>query len=681
MKNEFILAFNEVLEDKQLPRDVVLEALQAAMVSAYRRSVNASNAQHIDAVIDPETGKVKIFAEKEVVETVEDSRTEVLLENAVKVDPEAKIGSMVIVETTPRNFGRVAAQTARQVIQQRIREAERDAQQEHFSEQVGEILSGVVQAANSQGATLGLEKKAEGIMPRSHQIPGERFRVHDRVRALLLEVKDTPRGPQILLSRAHRNFLRRLLENEVPEIYHGMVEIRSIAREPGQRSKVAVFALQPGVDPVGACVGIRGVRIQAIVRELNDEKIDVIEWNSDPAAYIAKALSPARVAGVYLNEPVSGTKTATVVVPEDQLSLAIGRDGQNARLAAKLTSWRIDIKSLPEAATDALYKLQNDPEYATIAEEEAEACPQIEAILAKKAEGRPVTPEEYSVLTQFVDRVERGLLRQREEAEMAELEQQRIEAANVPSEAFEIPLEQFEVSDHVYAIISQAGFDTLGDLLLRLRLDPDAVWSLNGMGPKAMTQLQEALEAAGYPIEEEPEVVEAGEPEAELAEIEQPEAEVEAVLEEQVPALEELEEGEVVEAVAEAPGAEAEEAEIVEAVAPEEEAEEQAVPDAELAEVAETEEPEGEEVAKVEEETLEAIFAMDAEVFDFDELGEEIYEDEEDEDDEDSDPKRGKKRKKKRKKYVEVEYDPDQDVMVVRKKRKRTDDVEWDEEW
>ena len=280
--------------------------------------------------------------------SVEDERTEVALKDALKVDEEAAIGSMVVVETTPKNFGRVAAQTARQVIQQRIREAERDAQFNYFSKQLGEIISGVVQAVNAQGVTLGLEMKAEGTMPRTQMIPGERFRVHDRVRALLLEVKSTPRGPQIILSRAHRNFLRRLLENEVPEIYHGMVEIRSIAREPGQRSKVAVAALQAGVDPVGACVGIRGVRIQAIVRDLNDEKIDVIEWSADPAVYIAKALSPARVSGVYLNEQAKGAKTATVVVPEDQLSLAIGRDGQNARLAAKLTAWRSILRACPK---------------------------------------------------------------------------------------------------------------------------------------------------------------------------------------------------------------------------------------------------------------------------------------------------------------------------------------------
>src|SRR5512135_274770 len=282
MKNEFTLAFNEVLEEKQLPKDVILKALESAMVSAYRRAVNASTAQHVEAKIDPETGKVQIFAEKEVVDAVQDNRTEVTLIEAKRYSAEAELGSMVVVESTPHDFGRVAAQTARQVIQQRIRDAERAAQKAFFEKQLGEIVSGLTQAINSQGLSVGLEMRAEGTMARKDMIPGERFRLHDRVRALIAEVKDSPRGPQIVLSRTHRDFLRRLLENEVPEIYHGVVEIRSIAREPGERAKVAVAATQQGIDPVGACVGIRGVRIQAIVRELHDEKIDVIEWNPDP---------------------------------------------------------------------------------------------------------------------------------------------------------------------------------------------------------------------------------------------------------------------------------------------------------------------------------------------------------------------------------------------------------------
>ncbi len=668
MKNEFTLAFNEVLEEKQLPKEIIMEALQAAMVSAYRRAVNASNAQHVDARIDPDTGLVSIYAEKEVVEAVEDDRTEVALDIAREVDPEAQLGGIVVVETTPSNFGRVAAQTARQVIQQRIREAERDSQFSHYSNQVGEIVNGIVQAVNQQVITLGLEKKAEGIMPRNHMIPGERFRVHDRVRALLLEVKTSARGPQIILSRAHRNFLRRLLENEVPEIYHGMVEIRSIAREPGQRSKVAVAALQPGVDPVGACVGIRGVRIQAIVKELNDEKIDVIEWNTDPSIYIAKSLSPARVAGVYLNEAMRSSKTATVVVPEDQLSLAIGRDGQNARLAAKLTSWRIDIKSLPEAVTDSLYKLQNDPEYATMIEHETEIMVQVETILAKKAEGRPVTPEEYHLLTQFVDRVERGIIRQRQTEKSAEEERERIARADVPAEAFEIPLQDFNVSDRVYAVISEAGFLTVGDLLLQMRLEPDSILGLNGMGPKAMSELEEALNSKFPPTPEAAEIVEveAGEAVQEMPAAE-PVTETEALVEEAGIPVE-------LEAAAEAQPSSAEaqpEAEPVMAQPAEIEAGSEA-PAVEGAEGAEAPALAGEGLPGVDEEgvSLEEIFTLRPEVLDFGTVTEEEEEDE-----------AGKKKGKgKKKKFVEVEYDPDKDVMLAKKKRKRSTG-EWEEGW
>jgi len=672
MKNEFALAFNEVLEEKQLPKDVVLEALEAAMVSAYRRAVNASNAQHVEAKVDTETGKVLIYAEKEVVDTVQDPRTEVSLVDARKVDGEAQLGAMVVVETTPRNFGRVAAQTARQVIQQRIREAERDVQFEHYSKQQGEILSGIVQAVSPAAVTLGLDMKAEGLMPRNQQIPGERFRVHDRVRALLLEVKLSPRGPQIILSRAHRNFLRRLLENEVPEIYQGMVEVRSIAREPGQRSKVAVSALQAGVDPVGACVGIRGVRIQAIVRELNDEKIDVIEWNSDPAAYIAKALSPARVSGVYLNEHAKGTKTATVVVPEDQLSLAIGRDGQNARLAAKLTSWRIDIKSLPEAATDALHRLQTDAAYAELAEKETEIVPQVEAILAKKVEGRPVTPEEYQVLGQFVERVERFMIRQRQ-AEKKE-EEQRIEAArvNIPDAAFDILLENFEVSDRVYAVISEAGFPTVGDLMIQMDTDPDAILKLRGMGPKGMKELEEAiatlqdaLQAKEAEQAAETEVV-GEEMAAEAAPVsEAPEAEV-SVVEAEAPE-EAAAQVEAVEAIEAAPEAATEEAAVAEMEAPAAEAGEAEVVEEPEAEAAE--EPAAETAEEEKETTLEELFEMRADDIDIDEL----------EFDEDEDVER-KSKKRKKKRYTQVEYDPDKDVMVVKKKRKRGGS-EWEDDW
>jgi len=498
-KNDFALAFNEVLEDKQLAREVVVAAIESAMVSAYRRAVGASAAQHVEAKLDPETGLVTVYAEKEVVEdSVMDERTEVLLDEARKVNPEVQPGDMAIVETTPADFGRVAAQTARQVIQQRIREAERSNQMEYFQRQEGEIVSGIVQAINAQGFTIGLEMKAEGLMPNNQKIPGERLKIHERVRAVVMEVKDGNRGPQIILSRAHRNFLRRLMENEVPEIYHGIVEIRAISREPGARAKVAVSATQPGIDAVGACVGIKGVRIQAIVKELHDEKIDIIQWDPDPSVYITKAISPARVTGVYLSEDKEN-RTATVVVGEDQLSLAIGRDGQNARLAAKLTGWRIDIKSLIEAAGDALKKLKENAELSGMLPAAVEQIAQIEEILAKKAEDRAITPEEYTLLGQFMDRVERRTIQIKEES--AREEDERIAAlrAEIPIGAFQMPIDQAGIKEHIYNILTEANYETVGQLMFDMKTDPNKVLGLAGIGAKAIQNIEESLAALTFP--------------------------------------------------------------------------------------------------------------------------------------------------------------------------------------
>src|SRR5687767_1071220 len=520
-KNEFALAFNEVLEEKQLSKEVILGAIESAMVSAYRRAVNASTAQHVEAKIDPDTGKVLVFAEKEVVEDIMEPKTEVLLDEARKVNPEAQLGDTVVVETTPADFGRVAAQTARQVIQQRIREAERSNQMQYFERQTGEIVSGIVQATNAQATTVGLDMKAEGVLPGNQRIPGERFKVHERVRAVVLEVKDGSRGPQIVLSRAHRNFLRRLLENEVPEIYHGVVEIRAIAREPGARAKVAVMATQAGVDPVGACVGIKGVRIQAIVKELHDEKIDIIQWDQDPVVYISKAISPARVSGVYLSE-VEGNRTATVVVNEDQLSLAIGRDGQNARLAAKLTGWRIDIKSLPEAAADAIQKLRGDVELSALLPSAVESIPAVEEVLAKKAENRAITPEEFSMLSQFVDRVERRTIQIKEDAARAVEEKTASARAEVPTAAFGMPLEEIGLKEHVFNILVEAGFDTVGALMMAMKMDANRVLGLPGVGPKAMQNIEETLAALTFP--EPPPAEPTVEPVAEAVAEVQPEA-------------------------------------------------------------------------------------------------------------------------------------------------------------
>jgi N utilization substance protein A len=629
MKNEFALAFNEVLEDKQLPREVIVEALQTAMVQAYRRAMSASAAQGVEAQIDTETGKVTILAEKEVVEDIQDDRTEVLLDEARKVDPECQLGDMVMVESTPEGFGRVAALAARQSMQTHIRDAERAAQTEYFTRQQGEIVSGLVQTSNSQVTTLQLDMKAEGVLPANQKIPGERYHLHERVRAVVLEVKESGRGPQVILSRAHRNYLRRLLENEVPEIYHGIVEIRAIAREPGQRAKVAVSATQTGVDPVGACVGVRGQRIQAIVRELHEEKIDIIEWNADPVIYISKAISPARVNGVYLKE---GDRTATVVVQEDQLSLAIGRDGQNARLAAKLTGWRIDIKSIVEAASDTLAKLQTEPSFAVMAEAEAENVPQIEEILAKKAEGRPVMPEEYSRLTQFVERVERRTL----ERQLAEqkAEQERIEAlrADIPAPAFETPLSALGLGDHIYSIVSPE-YATVGDLMVTMKGDPDKVLALTGIGPKSMQTIEKALAEVTF---EEPAVeVEAeaeGQPEA-VEEVEAPEA---AVAEGAVPDAAQVAEAQPEAAEAETPA---------EAVA---EAEAAAEPEAE---------PSLEQLFTLSPESLRPAPADEGE-------------------EEGAKDKKGKKGKKT---DVTLVYDEERGEVVGRKKHKRGGD-EWAEE-
>lgn len=619
-KSEVLLAFNQLLEERGLPPEMVLEAIKAALASAYRKTVGAPSAQPVQVDLDLEAGRIRVFAEKEVVEQVEDPRTEVSLEEARRIKPDAEVGDMVLVEVTPDDFGRVAAQTARQVIQQRLREAERQMQYEYYKKLEGEIVVGTVQSITASEVIVGLEKKAEGHLLRREQIPGERYRLHAHVRALVLDVKMTNRGPYIVLSRAHKDFLRRLLEEEVPEIHRGEVEIRAIAREAGQRSKVAVSAIAPNIDPVGACVGIRGSRIQALLKELNGEKIDIIQWDPDPARFIAKALSPARVLGVYLSEPEDGPRTATVVVPEDQLSLAIGREGQNARLAAKLTAWRIDIKSLTEAAADTLYKLQTNPEYARVAAAEAETMAEVEAILAKKAEGRPVTPEEYRFLFEFVDRVEGKALAEIEEAKQREAAYREALRRTIPDEAFELPVDVLGLSPRLTIALTNAGYATVGDLMMQLKIDPDEVLALPGIGPRTMEGIVSALRLLELPVED---------IEARLRGEEIVLPEVEAPAEEAV-----AEAGEAVEVEEAAPATE-------EAPAAAEVAE--PVPVAGPTEVESIEEEEeGEEVS------LEDLFAqvqVEAPIEDVDEEEPEL------------EPKPAKKKKKKKKKPRRVELD------------------------
>lgn len=627
MKSEFALAFNEITERFGLSQDTVMEALKAAMVSAYRRSVNASTAQEIEARIESETGEVRIFSEKEIVDEVLNPLTEVTLEEALQFDDQAEMAGMSLVDSTPEDFGRVAAQTAKQVILQRLREAERDAQYEEYIEREGDMVHGTVHSITPQSVTVGLGR-AEAILPRNQQIPGERFHVRDRIRVYVLEVRKSSRGPVIVVSRTHPNMLRRLLEMEVPEINQGLVEIMAIAREAGKRAKVAVAATRDGVDPVGACVGMRGVRIQSIVRDLNDEKIDVIEWNSDAATFISKALSPARVSGVFLDENLDRGKTAMVVVPEDQLSLAIGRAGVNARLSARLTNWRIDIKSLVEAATESLNRLATDKAFAEIAAAEAETMPQIEMILIKKQETRPVTPEEYHLLTDFVVRVEEELMARRTSERQVYLEKLEKIREGVPPGAYQVTLVEAGISTRVANLLTEGEYESAGKVLEQLEIDEDKILALQGVGPKAISELRQTLSAYDYadPVVEEVAEEAEEEPAAEAEGIEeQPAAEAEATEGEQ-PALEV--EGE--------PAVQETEGEVTGEAIPIEEAFQRAV----------------EEVGQIEVETDES---------------------------EKSEAEREAARKKRKQLSRVVEYDPDLGETVSRRVRKESRRTDWEE--
>ena len=415
MKSEFEIAITQLCSDRNLSPQVILEAIQSALVTAYKKNYGAN--QNIDVKIDPRTGQAHVFVKKVVVERVEDERKEISLAEARTYKPNAALNDVIDIEIKPRNFGRIAAQTAKQVIMQRIRDAERDSVYLEYADRAGEIVNGIVRNidTNTGNVTLSLGK-AEALLPKSEQIPGEHYRFNQRLRVYIAEVERSGHGPQITASRTHRGLLRRLLEMEVPEIFSGTVEIKAVAREPGSRSKVAVAALQPGVDPVGSCVGMRGVRIQNIVNELNGEKIDVVAWSANPEVFIANALSPAKVVSVHLNE---ADKVARVVVPDKALSLAIGKEGQNARLAAKLTGWRIDIKSESEAAQEA-------EKLAAEAQEAAQRLKEQEA--ARKAAAELLAMAEASLQEEeFV--AEGATLEAEAEAEVPAVEEASVEKA------------------------------------------------------------------------------------------------------------------------------------------------------------------------------------------------------------------------------------------------------------
>ncbi|MCB0055718.1 MAG: transcription termination/antitermination protein NusA, partial [Caldilineaceae bacterium] len=561
---------------------------------------------------------------------------------------------------------RIAAQTAKQVLLQRVREAEREHLYEDFSGREGELVNGTVQSISGQHITIGLGR-TEAILPKSHQVPGERYRAHDKIRVYVLEVRRTNRGPQIFVSRNHRNLLRRLLELEVPEIYNGQVEIKSIAREAGQRSKVAVQALQPGVDPVGACVGMRGVRIQSIVRELNDEKIDVIEWDPDQHVFIAKALSPARVSQVFLEEHPDEGKTAIVIVPDDQLSLAIGREGQNARLAAKLTGWRIDIKSLTEAAGEALGNL-NHPAVPDSVRKNQNLVELAQIILDKKAASRPITSEDYHTLDRMVSLVEGGIVASRAREYERVRKQRALARRNVPQVTWQLPLDELDLPGRIHNLLLDNNVETVGDVLYQLSLGDEVVLGFKGFGQKMLDTLKEMT--ADY-----------------MATLDaQPAAETAAPAE----AAPAVAEAETVAAEAAVPAAAEVEAEPALAAV-----EETAVAEAEPVVETAVGEPEAEPVAAVEEMAVEAAVEVEAEaaaevaeeappIPEIDDLSrslvEEVVEEEEEEEapapvvivrpvsksDEDDDEEARRRGRKGR----ELVFDEDMGEVVVKRKRK-----------
>jgi len=339
MNKEFIKAIEELEKEKEISKDILIESIEIALVSAYKKNYGTS--QNVRVVIDREEGDIDVFMKRNIVEEVVDDLTEISLADALEIDPRYKVGDAIEYQVTPRDFGRIAAQTAKQVVVQRIREAERGMIFDDYVTRQGELVTGIVQRISNETVFINMGK-AEGILAGTEQVPGETYTVNNRLKVYIMDVKKTTKGPQVYLSRSHPGLVKRLFELEVPEIQDGVVVIKSISREAGSRTKIAVASLDENVDPVGACVGSRGSRVQVIVDEIFGEKIDIINWSDDPEKLISSALSPAKVEKVIVS-PVE--KTAVVVVPDYQLSLAIGKEGQNVRLAAKLCSWKIDIKS------------------------------------------------------------------------------------------------------------------------------------------------------------------------------------------------------------------------------------------------------------------------------------------------------------------------------------------------
>ena len=461
MKSDFLVAFTQLAAERNLPKETVLSAIESALASAYRKdSVTSGHA--LTVKLNPGTGEIQVFYLLTVVEEVEDPRNEISLEEAQKIKKDAALEEVLQIEAPPQTAGRIAAQTAKQAVIQRLREAERELIYEEYSGKEDDILTATIVRVEPKHIVLDMGR-TEGILPISEQVPTERYRIGQKLKVYLVEVQHASKGPDIILSRTHKGMLKRLFEMEVPEIFNGAVEIMSIAREPGARSKVAVRARQENVDAVGSCVGLRGIRIQNIVNELQGEKIDVVQWHKDPSVYLANALSPAQVMRVDLNEEENGT---LVVVPDRQLSLAIGKEGQNARLAAKLTGWKVDIKSSTEAEELRLNKMSGgqdgaikavveaavavaepsieEPALEEVSETEAPAVP--ETIEAPAAEAE--VPYEEAALEEAPVEEAADVISPEEELALASLEPELREVApqaeaksleEIPEEVWSIP--------------------------------------------------------------------------------------------------------------------------------------------------------------------------------------------------------------------------------------------------
>ena len=507
MKSDFIIALTQLAAERNLSKDIVLSAIEAALASAYRRDSIAAG-QNISVKLDPNSGDVNVSIVKTVVEQVEDPLTEITLADAKKISPIADLGDNVPTGALPHSAGRIAAQTAKQVVIQRLREAERDIVFQEYADKVGEVYTVTVQRIES-GRHVTVELgRAEAVLPMSEQSPYDRYRVGQRYKVLLKSIDQSVRGPEIIVSRADKALVRRLFEMEVPEIYNGAVEIVGIAREAGSRSKVAVFARQEGVDAVGSCVGLRGIRIQNIVNELHGEKIDVVEWSRDPTRFIKNSLSPALVMKVQVEQE---EETATAVVPERQLSLAIGKEGQNARLAAKLTGLKIDIISDVEATEREAEQARLAAQKA--AEEAARPAPEPEPAPAPVAEeeapaavGEPMPVP--SVVEEEVEVLEPAATVPEEVQPAAEVEQPAVaEAApvEVPVDAPEVDVPEIaeigeyvepEIPEELFTVEDQPEPVPVAEEATPLHDLPDDIWNISagGGGDSGVIRFAEDIE-------------------------------------------------------------------------------------------------------------------------------------------------------------------------------------------